>query len=93
MTWEIYWDFSLLSYICCKGTKNFWNIQIYIKVFLIFTNFNTHVVRKTHIKTLSVPANETNGISCGGKEERRKRGTKVQRTGQRKNAYPNQIRG
>jgi hypothetical protein len=38
MTWEIYWDFSLLSYICCKGTKNFWNIQIYIKVFLIFTN-------------------------------------------------------
>ena len=70
MTWEIYWDFSLLSYICCKGTKNFWNIQIYIKVFLIFTNFNTHVGRKTHIKTLSVPANETNGISCRGKEER-----------------------
>ena len=73
MTWEIYWDFSLLSYICCKGTKNFWNIQIYIKVFLIFTNFNTHVDRKTHIKTLSVPANETNGISCRTMDERRKR--------------------
>ena len=54
MTWEIYWDFSLLSYICCKGTKNFWNIQIYIKVFLIFTNFNTHVVRKTHTKKMTL---------------------------------------
>lgn len=54
MTWEIYWDFSLLSYICCKATKNFWNIQIYKKVFLIFTNFNTHVGRKTHIKKMTL---------------------------------------
>ena len=39
----------------CKITNNFWNTQIYRKVFLIFTNFDTSADRKRAKKRASFP--------------------------------------
>jgi hypothetical protein len=61
--------FLVILYLLQRYKEFLEYTNIYKSIF-DFYKFNTHVGRKTHIKTLSVPANETNGISCGGKEER-----------------------
>ena len=43
--------------------------------------------------TLSMPANETNGISCRIMNEIRNAALKNREGDEEKNAYPNQIRG